>query len=95
MSNVFYKKLQKNGKIVLSARDNREISSLKPAGCRKVIRYLDSWSRWFQLIQSMKIGIAFSFDNKSILNWNIWKNVLYIPDRPKMVLRKGFNVLSL
>ena len=45
VSNVFYKILEKNGKIVLSAGDNRGTSSLKLAGYGKVIGYLDSRSR--------------------------------------------------
>ena len=44
MSNVFYKKMPKNGKIVLSAGDNRGTFSLKTAGSRGVIGYLDSRS---------------------------------------------------
>ena len=38
----FIKNWKKNGKIVLSAGDNRGTSSLKSAGRRKVIGYLDS-----------------------------------------------------
>ena len=67
MSNVFYKKLEENGKIVLCGGGNRGTSSLKPVECRQVIGSPGSWSCWFQFVQSMQIGIAFSSYNKSII----------------------------
>ena len=45
MSNVFYIKLIKNGKIILTAGEGRSTSSPEPACCRKLIEYLQSSSR--------------------------------------------------
>ena len=42
MSNVFYIKLMKNGKIILTARGGRGACSPEPACCRKLIQYLQS-----------------------------------------------------
>ena len=45
MSNVFYIKLIKNGKIILTAGEGRGTSSPEPPCCRKLIEYLQSPSR--------------------------------------------------
>ena len=45
MTNVFYKKLQKNGKIILFDGEGRGTSSLDHAGCWKLIKALESPSR--------------------------------------------------
>ena len=45
MTNVFYKKLQKNGKIILFDGEGRGTSSLDFAGCWKLIKSLESPSR--------------------------------------------------
>jgi len=45
VSNVFYIKLIKNGKIILTAGEGRGTSSPEPACCKKLIEYLQSPSR--------------------------------------------------
>ena len=42
MTNVFYKKLQRNGKIILFDGEGRDTSSLDLAACWKLIKALES-----------------------------------------------------
>ena len=42
VTNAFYKKLQKNGKIILFNGEGRDTSSLDLAGCWKLIKALES-----------------------------------------------------
>ena len=64
MTNTFYKKLQKNGKIILFDGEGRGISSLDVAGCWKLIKALESPSSWFEKVQfGQYIVMSVIFEN--------------------------------